>query len=109
VQEWLNYVATELHKSFSPLFNSEASEDWKRGTTGVLTARLDWLDAEMRERSYLVAGRFSVADAYLFTVLGWTQYVAIDLGRWPALVRFAQRVGGRPKVLEALRAEGLSN
>ncbi len=108
LEEWLAFVGSEIHKSFGPLFNPSISSDWRAGLTATLAKRFDWLDPQLRHRSYLLGESFTVADGYLFTVLGWARHVGIDLGKWPALAAYLQRIGGRPKVIEALRAEGLA-
>ena len=105
--EWLSFVSTELHKSFTPLFRAEAPDAAKEYTGKVLRARLDYLEKAMGTRTFLVGEHFTVADAYLFVVLGWGAHVAIDLGSWPQLKRFHERVGARPHVVEALKSEGL--
>ncbi|HVB48565.1 MAG TPA: glutathione transferase GstA [Burkholderiales bacterium] len=107
LQEWLNFISTEVHKQFSPLFNPGASEDWKQAARANLSRRFDWIATRLQGRPYLMGERFTVADAYLFTVLNWCALTGIDLGRWPALKDYAARVGARPKVQEALKAEGL--
>lgn len=107
LQEWLNFISSEIHKSFSPLFSPHTAAEWKSGATASLTRRLDWLDGRLGAQNYLLGEQFSVADAYLFTTLNWSSHVKLDLGRWPTLERFWKEVGSRPKVVEALRAEGL--
>ncbi|HUK02658.1 MAG TPA: glutathione transferase GstA [Steroidobacteraceae bacterium] len=107
LQEWLNFISTEIHKSFSPLFNPAASADWKAGTTQNLTRRFDWLAPQLGSRTHLMGERFTVADAYLFVTLSWSGHVNIDLGKWPQLTSYVARIGARPKVIEALKAEGL--
>lgn len=107
LQEWLNFIATEIHKSFSPLFNKAASDDWKQAATANLSKRFDYLSTRLADKSYLLGEKFSVADAYLFTVLNWTGFVGIDLSRWPVLKAYHARVAARPRVQEALQAEGL--
>lgn len=107
VQEWLTFIGTELHKSFSPLFNPGASADWKAAAQANLERRFAFADQALTGRDYLTGEAFSVADAYLFTVLNWTRFLQIDLAPWPALVAFHQRVLNRPAVQEALRTEGL--
>jgi len=107
LQEWLNFITSEIHKNFSPLFNKAASPEWKAGVTANLHKRFDWLATQLEGKSYLLGDRFTVADGYLFTVLGWAKHVGIDLNKWPALVAFQGRVASRPKVQEALKAEGL--
>jgi glutathione S-transferase len=105
--EWLNFITTELHKTFSPLFNKDASADWKAAATTTLGKRFDYVADKLKGKQYLMGDTFSVADGYLFVVLSWTKYVGFDLSKWPILVEYAARVGARPKVQEALKAEGL--
>jgi glutathione S-transferase len=107
LQEWLSFVNSEIHKNFSPLFAANASEDAKEFTRNQLAKRLQWLQGAMGVEPFLTGESFTVADSYLFTVLNWAGRVKLDLGEWPALKRFHERVGGRPHVKEALRAEGL--
>jgi glutathione S-transferase len=107
LQEWLNFTASELHKSFSPLFNPGASEDWKNASRTRLESRFDWLSSQLADRQFVMGEQFTVADAYLFTVLSWARHVKIDLSRWPALAGYVERVRARPAVQEAQRAEGL--
>ena len=106
LQEWLNFIATEIHKGFGPLWKPDSADDEKARVRARLGARLDWLARRLEGRDYLT-GRFSIADAYLFTVLNWGQWTGVDLAAWPALQAYAARVAARPAVAEALRAEGL--
>jgi len=108
LQEWLNYIASEIHKNFSPLFNPKAPDEWKAVVKDVLLAqRFAFLADHLTGNAYLMGDTFSVADAYLFTVLNWTKRVNLDLGQWPALAAFFQRVAARPTVQAAMTAEGL--
>jgi glutathione S-transferase len=107
VQEWLNFVTSEIHKQFSPLFRPTTPDEYKTIAKENLANRFKWLDKELGAREYLT-GRFSVADAYLFTVLRWTVPTKIDLGAYPNLAAYLKRVAARPKVKEALAAEGLA-
>ena len=107
LQEWLNFLSTEVHKQFSPLFNPATSEDWKQAVRGNLARRFDWLAPQLAARPHLMGERFTVADAYLFVLLNWCSLTGVDLGRWSALKEYHARVGARPKVHEALKAEGL--
>lgn len=107
LQEWLNFITSDLHKSFGPLFNKSSSQDWKDAAVANLKKRFDWLTAQWKDKSYLTGETFTVADAYLFTVLNWTAHVSIDLGAWPALKAYHARVAARPKVREAMTEEGL--
>jgi len=107
LMEWLNYVASEVHKSFGPLFNPKASEDWKAVQRTLIESRLDFLAAHLGNSPYLMGNAFTAADAYLFTVLNWTNFTGLDLGKWPALADYMARVAARPKVREAMKEEGL--
>jgi len=107
LQEWLNFLTSEVHKQFSPLFKPNTPEDYKPVAKENLTSRFDWLDQQLAGKDYLMGKQFTVADAYLFVLLGWTRPTQIDLARWPNLAAFHKRVGARPKVQEALQAEGL--
>lgn len=107
LREWLSFINSELHKGFSPLFAPNASDDTKAYARGNVLKRLQWLESVMGAKPFLMGEQFTIADAYLFTVLGWGTYVGIDIAQWPALKRFHERVGSRPHVLEALKAEGL--
>jgi glutathione S-transferase len=107
LMEILNYITSEVHKSFSPLFNPAASADTKEAFTANLGKKFDWLSGFLGKKPFLLGNTFTVADAYLFTVLNWTGHVKIDLGKWPVLAEYKARVGQRPKVIEAMKAEGL--
>mgnify|MGYP001256343685 CR=1 FL=1 len=106
VQEWLTYIATEVHKGFVPFFYP-MGEEAKRFAREKLAKHFDWLSAQLAERPWVAGDRFTVADAYLFTVLNWTDHVEIDLKKWPTLAQYRQKVGARPAVQAALKAEGL--
>ena len=105
--EWLNFITSEVHKSFSPLFNSAADAAVKQYTTQNIEKKFDWINKQLAGKQYLTGDQFTIADAYLFVVVNWSNFVGIDLGRWPALKAFQDRVAARPKVQEALAAEGL--
>ena len=107
VIEWLNFIATEVHKSFGPLFRPTATDDMKEAARANLVNRLGWVAERLAGRDYLMGSQFTVADAYLFTALGWAAFVNFDLSPWPVLTAYQQRVGSRPAVQQALRAEGL--
>jgi glutathione S-transferase len=107
LQEWLNYIAAEIHKGFGPLFNSNLKDDAKQVLKDALTARFDFLVKNLEGKDYLLGSQFTVADAYLFTILGWTRYMNIDLGKWPVLKAYVERVAARPAVRTTLKAEGL--
>ncbi len=105
--ELLAYINSEVHKNFGPLFDPSVSNDVKSFATRNLKKRLDWLDKALGSKNYLMGARFTVADAYLYVVLTWTVHVGLDLGQWPALKRHNERVGARPHVIAARKAEGL--
>ncbi len=107
LQEWLNFISTELHKSFSPLFSPTASADWKEAATKNLHKRFDFVVAHLATHPYLLGDTFTVADGYLFTVFNWTRFVGMDTSAWPALQQYVERIAARPKVHEAMKAEGL--
>jgi glutathione S-transferase len=107
LMEILNYITSEVHKSFSPLFNPESSADTKAAFVANLGKKFDWLSGFLGKKPYLMGDTFTVADGYLFTVLNWTTHVKIDLGKWPVLAEYRSRVAQRPKVQEAMKAEGL--
>ena len=107
LQEWLNTISTELHKGFSPLFTPNMPAEAKDIAKTRLISRLSWVDGELAGKSYLMGDTFSVADAYLFVVAGWGKHVGVDITGMANLSAFVARVGARPAVQEALRAEGL--
>ena len=106
--EWLAFINSEIHKSYSPLFRKEASDDTKAYARKNLLRRASWMDGTWGTRSYLMGEQFTVADAYLFVVLGWSPHVGVDLAQWPRLQAFVARAGARPHVVEAFKAEGLA-
>jgi glutathione S-transferase len=107
VLEWMNYIATELHKGFGPLWNPASAPEWQQATREVLAKKFDYVEARLGQGPFLTGDRFTVADAYLFVILGWTQVHGIDLGRWPNLSAFLTRVKERPSVRNVLQFEGL--
>jgi glutathione S-transferase len=108
LQEWLNFITSELHKAFSPLFRPNTPEDYKPVAKENIGNRLQWLDQQLAGKDYLMGKTFTVADAYLFVVVGWSKHVGIDTSKYPNLSAYLARVGARPKVQEALKAEGLA-
>jgi glutathione S-transferase len=107
LQEWLNFIATELHKGFSPLFTPGMPDEAKALVKTRLMGRLQWVDGELKEKTFLTGDTFTVADAYLFVVSGWGKHVGVDISALNALSAFAARVAARPAVQDTLRAEGL--
>ncbi len=108
VQEWLNYITSEIHKGFSPLWNSAADPKVKEYALANLEKKLDWTNAQLTGKTWLTGDTFTIADAYLYTVINWSFFLGIDLGKWPALKDFHARVAARPAVQDALAAEGLN-
>lgn len=107
VLEWLNYITTELHKSFGPLFNPAYPDEAKALNKAALLQRLAWVDSQLAGRSYLTGDTYTVADGYLFVVTNWTNFVGMDISGLTHLGAFMGRVAARPAVQEALKAEGL--
>jgi glutathione S-transferase len=107
VQEWLNYVATELHKGFAPLFKATTPHDYKVVVKETLAKQFKYLDEQLTGRNYLTGDAFTVADAYLFTILNWSHFQQIDLKPYRNVSAFVARVAARPQVQAALKAEGL--
>lgn len=106
VQEWLSFINSEVHKAFSPLFSLEAPEEVKTYSRNYLAKRLSYLEGALGDNKYLMGGdQFTIADAYLFTVLRWGAYVGVDIGS--KLQSYADGIGVRPHVMEAMTAEGL--
>ena len=107
LQSLLNFISTELHKGFSPLFNPATPADYKPAVTEKLLSRMAWIDGQLAGKPYLMGDTFTVADAYLFTVTGWGAYVKVDLSGFANISAHRARVAARPAVQAALRAEGL--
>jgi len=107
VQEWLNFIGTELHKNFGALFNKATPDAVKETTRANITKRLAYLNDQLAGKQYLMGSNFTVADAYTFTIVNWTNFVGIDLKPYPNLAAYMARVAARPKVLETLKSEGL--
>lgn len=105
--EWLNYLATEIHKGFGPLWNPRNPDEVKAAARAALARRFDYVEKRIASTPYLMGDTFTVADAYLFTLLEWTKRVAIDDSRWPTLRAFSARVGALAAVRRAMREEGL--
>ena len=107
LQEWLTFIGTELHKGFSPLFNPATPEDYKPMVRERLLQRLQWVDGQLAGKQDLMGDQFTVADGYLFTVTNWTQPTKLDISGLANLAAYRERVGARPAVQAAMKAEGL--
>jgi glutathione S-transferase len=105
--EWLTFISSELHKGLGALFNPKLSDDSKQASKEKIAVRLGWLDKQLAGRDYLTGSRFSVADAYAFTILNWSGMLNVDLSPYANIRAYMDRVAARPKVQDALRAEGL--
>jgi glutathione S-transferase len=107
LQEWLTFIGTELHKTFSPLFSPATPAETKTGSMDKLQNRLKWVNGELAGKQYLMGDTFTVADGYLFTVTNWAKHVGVDLTPFANLLAYRERVGARPAVIAAMKAEGL--
>lgn len=107
VMEWQNYITSELHKSFTPMFRDDVDATAKRVLAGLLRRKLAWLDGQLAGKPYLTGEVFTAADAYLFVMLGWARFVNLGIADLSHLQAFLARVTARPAVREAMRAEGL--
>jgi glutathione S-transferase len=107
VQEWLNFTTSELHKVYAPIFRPTTPDAFKDISRENLGKRLTWLDRQLAGKQYLMGATFTVADAYLFTVLRWSDRIKLDLSPYTNVTAYMDRVQARPKVQEAMKAEGL--
>jgi glutathione S-transferase len=105
--EALNFAATEVHKQLGALFNPQMTPEMKGVQLGVIDRRLNALEKMLEGKTYIMGDKFSAADAYLFTVLNWTNVLKIDVSKWPNIKAYIARVAERPKVKETMKAEGL--
>jgi glutathione S-transferase len=107
LQEWLNFITTEVHKNFGPLFSPVLSDDAKAFFKDRVMAKFKYIDSQLPGRDYLMGKQFTVADGYLFTMLNWAERMKFDLNALPNLLAYKARVGARPMVQQALTKEGL--
>jgi len=105
--EWLNYITSELHKQFTPLFKPNTPDEYRTIAKENVIKAFNRLDAHLAGKQYLLGDQFTVADAYLFVVSNWARFHDIDVAKWPSLKAFQDRVKARPAVQEAMKAEGL--
>jgi len=105
LQEWLTFIGTEIHKTFSPLFNPNMPDAAKELFRAQILKRLTWVDSQLAGKDYLTGAQFTVADGYLFTVCGWTKFVGVDVSGLANLGKFLERVGARPAVQKAIADE----
>jgi glutathione S-transferase len=107
VMEWLNFISSEVHKTLGALFNPKITPEWKNNQVALFNRRCDFLVKALGSNPYLTGDKFTIADAYLFTILGWANLFKLDMSKWPALTDYAARIAARPAVKEAMKAEGL--
>jgi glutathione S-transferase len=108
-QEWLNYISSEIHKGFGPLWDKNLPEEMKGPIKDRLAIRFEFLANHFnRDNQFIMGAQYTVADAYLFTVLRWSKYLKVDLEKWPVLLGYIERIGSRPTTQEALKQEGIS-
>jgi glutathione S-transferase len=107
LQEWLNFITSELHKQFSPLFNVAVPEEYKVMLRTKIGQRLAWVNEQLEGKSFLLGDTFTVADAYLYVIAGWGKGVGVDISAFKNVYAYWKRIGERPAVKEALAAEGL--
>jgi glutathione S-transferase len=107
LQEWLNFLATEVHKSFWPFFH-QGCEAELPAQTERLRRRLGWLERKLDDKPFLLSDAFTVADAYLLVMLNWLRPAGFDLAQWPRLKEYRARLSRRPSVQASLEAEGLT-
>ena len=108
LQQWLNFISTEIHKSYSPLFSAETPDAYKTITKDKLFKRYAYVNDQLKGKQFLLGNHFTVADGYLFTVTNWANFLKLDLSEFREVAQFSDRIHSRPKVLQALKAEGLA-
>jgi glutathione S-transferase len=108
LMEWLAFIASEVHKGFGPLWNPQTPAEVRERTVKALGNRFGYLAQTLEKQPFLMGNEFTIADAYLFVVLNWSDYHKVDLSPWPALQQFRARVAARPGVQATLKAEGLA-
>ena len=106
--EWLNYIATELHKGFTPLFRPDTPEDFKPTVRALLEKKMQYVNDSLKDNQWICGSRFSIADAYLFTVLRWAYAVKLNMAGLSNIDAYMARMAERPAVAAALKAEGLN-
>lgn len=108
VQEAMNFISSEYHKSFGPFFNPTSGDEVKNFFRPILLSRLDQIEKQLSDgRAFYLGANFTIADAYLFTVTNWTKFIGLDLANYPNLGAYVGRIASRPAVQESLKAEGL--
>jgi glutathione S-transferase len=108
LQSWLNFISSEVHKQLGAMFNPAVPEEYKTMLKDKLATRFETINAHLSKQAFLLGESFTAPDAYLYTVLNWAKYFAIDLAKWPAIKSFMERVAARPSAQAAAKAEGLA-
>jgi len=108
LMEWLNFISAEIHKSLGAFFNPKMTPEWREAQLALVARRFDPLEKALGRSPYVMGEEFSIADAYLFNVLGWTNFHKIDTSSWPNIQSFMRRIAERPSVRKAMKAEGLT-
>lgn len=109
LQEWLNFVTSELHKGLGQLFRPDLPKATEQIIHDTVATKFSYLDRHLTHKDYLMDSGFTVADSYAFTIVNWTNFFGIDLAPWPNLVRYMDHIAGRLSVKQAMQAEGLNN
>ena len=107
LHEWLGYLNSELHKNFGPFFSPATTDAMKETARENLKKKLAFVQTELGSKSFLLGEQFTVADCYLFTILGWLRFAGLDLADWQALQAYHARIGARPAAIAAMKTEGL--
>jgi glutathione S-transferase len=107
-QEWLNYISSELHKGFSPLWKPDTAEDMKIKIKETLANKFEFLSQKLSQKSFLMGEQYTVADSYLFTILSWAPRLKVDLTPWPVLLGYIEKIKSRPATIEAMKQEHLT-
>lgn len=107
VHEWQNYITSELHKSYTPLFNPDFDVESKRLHSKILLKKYEWMNEKLKTLTFLANNHFTIADSYFFTVTSWAEFVKLDLSHLTYLQNYLERIAAKPSVQEALKAEGL--
>jgi glutathione S-transferase len=105
--EWLNFLATEVHKAFTPLWNPTSSEDARKYAIEMLHKRFTFINTKLQGTKFLMGDQFTVADCYLFTLFGWAGYHKLDMSKYSAIGQYSERIQARPAVMNTLKQEGL--
>lgn len=107
LMEWLNFISSEVHKTLGALFNPKITPEWKEDRIALFGRRCDYIVKALGSKPFLMGDQFTIADAYLFTILGWANLFKLDMSKWPTLTEYVGRIAARAAVKETMKAEGL--